>query len=431
MAVLGGTLLAVSLASAAQQAFPGKPGKLVFQSNRDGNYELYVANANGSGVKRLLSRPQSDEFNANWSPSGAQLVFQTGPPDRSTYDIWIVSASGKGAKPLVAGATNDLAPQFCDEKTVVFTRRSTATNSEVYAVGTDGKGLRRLTNHPASDSFPTCNPKGTRVAFISSRDGPPRVYEMTRAGGGLRAIADGVDPDYSADGKTLAYVAPDADRNLEVFVKNLATGAILQRTNVKAPLEYRLPKNAPGGAVVATQRNTQTSAERVEKVTGSGATTLAEDGSGGAPQYLGPCSCEKLDVRVVNATRQVGVREGEERSIVRIDVRWTMTCTEGAGSCKAYFTPVAQIASGFSFGNRLGKAGQNDVNCVGPCRRTASGTDRLQGTGLPGVFSFKFEVLRTNCTYERRPLAEYTLVFTKSGRLDREASELNGRPTRG
>ena len=299
----------------------------------------------------------------------------------------------------------------------------------------DGKGLRQLTDNPASDSFPTCNPKGTRIAFISTRDaGAPRIYEMTRTGAGLRPLTDpgAADPDYSPDGKLLAYVAFDADRNLEVFTKNLTTGVVTQRTNVKPPFEYRLPKFVPVSAakraaaratenepIVATHRNTQTSEEKVHRVQ-EGTAPVAEPGSGGSVQPLGPCTCESLSVRVANATRQVGVREGEERSIVRIDVRWAMTCTPGTGNCKARFTPVSPI---FGYGFDLGKLGQADVNCVGPCGRTATDTDRFQGTGRPEQLVFDFQLV-TNCRFET-PQTKYQLVFTKSGRLDREKSDLD------
>lgn len=55
----------VPLASGREQAFPDKAGKLVFQSNRDGDHELYLASADGSGVRKprrqgevaLSSRP--------------------------------------------------------------------------------------------------------------------------------------------------------------------------------------------------------------------------------------------------------------------------------------------------------------------------------------------------------------------------------------
>jgi hypothetical protein len=98
-----------------------------------------------------------------------------------------------------------------------------------------------------------------------------------------------------------------------------------------------------------------------------------------------------------------------------------MTCTPGTGNCKARFDPVASSVFGHSF--NLGKLGQADVDCVGPCGRTTTDTDRVQGTGRPEQLVFDFRVL-TNCRFEkRRP--EYQQVFTKTGRLDRERSDLD------
>ncbi|HEU0304345.1 MAG TPA: hypothetical protein VFR32_07180 [Gaiellaceae bacterium] len=436
-------LMAVPLASATHEAFPGKAGKLVFQSNRDGNYELYVANANGSGVRKLLSRPQTDEFNANWSPSGTLLVFQTGPKDGSNFDIWLVKGDGKGAKPLVAGATNDRAPQFCDESTVVFTRGISQTNSEVFAVGANGKGVRRLTTHPASDSFPTCNPKGTRIAFISSRDGTPRIYEMTRTGTGLRPLTDpgALDPDYSSDGKAIAYVALDADRNLEVFAKNLQTGKVVQRTNVKPPFEYRLPKFVPEAAtrltsaraddvddIVATNRNTQTSAEGLHRV-GSQPPEIVPNGSGGAPQPLGPCECAKLDARILkDARRTPVVREGRAVQDVKVRVSWALRCGPGTGGCSASVRLTPD--SGFRFDEAFTSPKEFDenevtVSCKGPCGKTKIGTRQVKLNGeLEKDFTLQLTA-RVRCASQSY-FQVFKLFFQPNGRLDREDSDLNG-----
>jgi TolB protein len=421
---LASLIVAVPLAAGAREAFPGKPGKLVFQSKRDGNYELYLANANGSGVKKFLSRPQTDEFNANWSPSGSQIVFQTGPKDGTNFDIWIAKANAKGAKSLVAGTKNDLAPQFCDETTIVFSRRVSATNSEIYAVGADGRGLRQLTSHPASDSFPTCNAKGNRIAFITNRDGAPRIYEMTRTGSGQRAIADGVDPEYSPDGKTLAYVAPDADRNLEVFRKALATGAIDQVTNVKPPFEYRLPKYTPDGDLVVTRRNTQQAEETIEKIARSGTSPLIEAGSGGVFGVIAPCECKALSARVVNASLQVGEREGSQRPIVRFEMRWGMTCSRGTGNCRGWFT----VSGDPFFAYHLTiEDFVRSADCRGPCGRNSTGTERFLGVGKPIDLKYlrsRFE-LDTLCGTQVTKRKTYELVFSKTGKLDRVRSDLD------
>ena len=41
--------------------------KLTFESDRDGNFEIYVVNADGSEPKRLTSNPAWDG-NPQWSP---------------------------------------------------------------------------------------------------------------------------------------------------------------------------------------------------------------------------------------------------------------------------------------------------------------------------------------------------------------------------
>jgi Tol biopolymer transport system component len=47
----------------------------VFHSNRDGNFELYVMNGDGSGVTRLTNHPGIDRF-PDWSPDGQEIAFR-------------------------------------------------------------------------------------------------------------------------------------------------------------------------------------------------------------------------------------------------------------------------------------------------------------------------------------------------------------------
>ena len=58
----------------AGAAFPGANGKIAFQSDRDGNFEVYVINADGSGQTNLANDPANDG-NPAWSPDGMKIAF--------------------------------------------------------------------------------------------------------------------------------------------------------------------------------------------------------------------------------------------------------------------------------------------------------------------------------------------------------------------
>ena len=73
-----GTIGAVAAAaavatSAAQAVVPGDNGLIVFSSNRDGNYEIYVMNANGSRLRKVTNHPEKDDFPV-WHPDGKKIL---------------------------------------------------------------------------------------------------------------------------------------------------------------------------------------------------------------------------------------------------------------------------------------------------------------------------------------------------------------------
>ena len=132
-----------------------------------------------------------------------------------------------------------------------------------------------------------------------------------------------LDPDYSVDGRHIAFVAPDADGSLDVFVRDLSSGAVTRRSDLKPPFELRLPKFVPNGTaarasasragpddkLVATQRDTSTTPakEAIYELVSGGARPVDDPASGGSvqPNPSGQCRCLKIDAEVDNALKTV------------------------------------------------------------------------------------------------------------------------------
>ena len=72
--------------------------QIAFASHRDGNLEIYVMNADGSGVTRLTDHPVED-WEPNWSPAEGQLAF-TSKRD-GNLEIYAMNADGSGVTRLI------------------------------------------------------------------------------------------------------------------------------------------------------------------------------------------------------------------------------------------------------------------------------------------------------------------------------------------
>jgi Tol biopolymer transport system component len=82
------------------------PHKIVYETNRDGNWELYTANADGSDSVNLTNTPDVDELYPKPSPDGSKICFvaDMGQGSARVRDLYLMNADGTGRIKIAANS---------------------------------------------------------------------------------------------------------------------------------------------------------------------------------------------------------------------------------------------------------------------------------------------------------------------------------------
>jgi Tol biopolymer transport system component len=187
---------------------PSAQGRIVFASNRDGNLEIYMMNADGSDQVRLTNNP-GDDWEPAWSPDGSRIAFtqQVVSGDGVDSEIYVMNTDGSDQVRLTNNPGDDWYPAWSpDGSKIAFTR-----NAEIYVMDADGSNQINLTNNPDNDWYPTWSPDGSKLAFTSSRGGNHEIYVMDADGSNQVNLSnnpgDDRDPTWSPDGSKIAFMS--------------------------------------------------------------------------------------------------------------------------------------------------------------------------------------------------------------------------------
>jgi hypothetical protein len=169
---------------------------IAFQSNRDGNWEIYVANADGSAVRRLTD-DEAKDGEPSWTSDGKSIAF--------VHDGRLYTMTSNGRRLHELGNEVEW-PSFSERGTLAFGRsRPTwslggAVLATACLVGDHWRiclidrvsGKRHVLTGNDSNAFaPTWSPDGRHIAFISDRDGVDQLFVMRADGRDVTRLTSG------------------------------------------------------------------------------------------------------------------------------------------------------------------------------------------------------------------------------------------------
>ena len=195
-------------------------GKIAFQSNRDGDWEIYIMNIDGSNLVQLTHNTVTDAYPV-WSPDGQQIAFETERDGNS--EIYLMNADGTEPQNLSRHPANERDPAWSPDGTRIAFDSDRKSNQELYIMNSDGSDVTTLTETIGRNILPAWAPDEKRMAYTGNRYLGWNVYVMKIDQTHDKRITDGhgaCRPDWSPDGKKIAYVSQKADGKGDVWIMN-------------------------------------------------------------------------------------------------------------------------------------------------------------------------------------------------------------------
>jgi WD40 repeat protein len=206
---------------------------VVFDRAVNGNRDIYRVALDGSDMVRVTTSTGDD---TNATVGGNTIVFtsyRTGNAELFSMPL----AGGTERRLTTTGAAEMDAALSIDGRRLAYTSNASIGTARVWTANADGTGAAPATTgwglDGAPDVGPAWSPSGARLAFVSTGEGSPDIFEITLPGTpsllqGVQNVTE-VDPAFSPDGRYLVYVS-NVTGGGDLYLRRLSDGFTTQLT---------------------------------------------------------------------------------------------------------------------------------------------------------------------------------------------------------
>lgn len=175
---------------------------IAFDSDRDGNLEIYSMAPDGSGQTNLSNNPE-DDFAPVWSPDGSQIAFISKRNHETGSSLFIMNADGSNPEQISTQGGASFPDWSPAGDKIAFD-----SNGEIFLYDIAQREETQLTQDQATDEQPKFSPDGQQIAWRKEEEGKFQIFVMNLDGSQTTRVTNGgevMDLEWSVDGRIFAH----------------------------------------------------------------------------------------------------------------------------------------------------------------------------------------------------------------------------------
>lgn len=205
---------------------------------------VYV-HALASGKRFIVANERGSNSAPAWSPDGKRLAVVLTRDGNS--QVYLANADGSGLKRLTRSSDIDTEPTFTPDGKFVYFTSNRGGSAQIYRVSVDGGDAQRVTFSGPFNARPQVSPDGKTMAFVARRDKHFRIGVMDLSTMQDTLVSEGPkddSPSFAPNSKWVIYSSRVGERNVLSAVSidgKLRTRLSADGSEIKGPAWGRLP----------------------------------------------------------------------------------------------------------------------------------------------------------------------------------------------
>ncbi|MBN1427163.1 MAG: serine/threonine-protein kinase [Anaerolineae bacterium] len=215
--------------------------QLALVSSRDGDAEIWVADVGcvvlpggcNDNLTQLTFNTATD-IDPAWSPNGQQIAYASNKNGR--FDIYVMNADGSNARPLTTGSSDDFSPAWSPDGSQIVYHSQAGNSSHLYSISVAGGAPQQLTTTSTLNMWPDWSPIGGKIAYTSTiATGARGLFVLELSTGQPTRLLDGNDhdeaPAWSPNGQYLAFASDRGEGGrFDLYILDLNSSTVQQIT---------------------------------------------------------------------------------------------------------------------------------------------------------------------------------------------------------